>query len=354
MNPTSRFFTILLLTGLLGCQGSEEQSAVDLTIPVSTTKVTTGSIASTIQATGTLRAVREERILTEVTGRLQLAKRDGRTLRNGMRVRKGMLLATLENEEYRLTVRADARKLEMENAQRELEKQEALFKEGGVTEKELEIARSTALDTRLNYETALLKLAKLRLTSPLDGTLAMLQVSAGGTLVPAGFHLCTIYDNSSMLLDLHLPNSDISRIRTGQRVIVSTYAIEEQTFSGEVVAIDPSINPQTRTFTSRVRIENPDRLLRSGMFVKAEVIIEQRDSTVVIPREAVQMRSGRPVAFVVLGASAELREVVTGLETRDRIEIISGLEPGENLVVKGYETLRDKSRVRVTHQQRGF
>ncbi len=354
MRSTTRALALILIAGLQGCQSSEEQSAVDLTIPVSTAKVTTGSIASTILATGTLRAAREERIVSEVAGRLQLATHQGQKIRNGMRVQKGMLLATLENEEYRLTVRADARKLEMENAQRELEKQEALFKEGGVTEKELEIARSTALDTRLNYESALLKLEKLRLTSPISGTLTLLQSAADGTLVPAGFQLATVSDNRSVLLDLHLPNSDMSRIRTGQRVTVSTYAIEEKTFAGEVVAIDPSINPQTRTFTTQIRIANPEGLLRSGMFVKAEIIIEQRDETVVIPRTAVQMRNGRPVAFVVLGASAELREVETGLETRDQIEILSGLEAGENLVVKGHETLRDKSRVRVTQQQRGF
>jgi multidrug efflux pump subunit AcrA (membrane-fusion protein) len=84
------------------------------------------------------------------------------------------------------------------------------------------------------------------------------------------------------------------------------------------------------------------------MFAKADIVVEDRPSAVVIAKTALQTRDNRPVVFVVEGVSAELREVVTGIETREEIEILEGLNEDERLVVKGQETLRDKSKVRVT------
>jgi RND family efflux transporter MFP subunit len=115
-----------------------------------------------------------------------------------------------------------------------------------------------------------------------------------------------------------------------------------------VTAIDPTIDPQTRTFTVVFEVANDKLILRPGMFVKADIVIENHDSAVIIPKTALQTRDNQPVAFVVQGASAELREVSTGIETREEVEILEGLTEGERLVVKGHETLRDKSKVRVT------
>jgi RND family efflux transporter MFP subunit len=263
-------------------------------------------------------------------------------------VRAGQLLAAIDNQEYLLNVRVESQKLAMENASRELQKQEALFKEGGVTEKELEIARRNALDSRLNYEAAQLKAEKLRLKAPISGFIANLQSSAEGTRVPVGFRLCTIMDYSATLVQVNLPNTDLERVRIGQEVVVSNYALADQTFRGRVTAIDPTIDPQTRTFTVTIEVNNEKLILRPGMFVKADIVIENHPHAVIIPKAALQTRDNKPVAFIVQGASAEMREVTTGIETREEVEILEGLAEGERLVVKGHETLRDKSKVRVT------
>lgn len=343
---STRFLPVALL--LWACNPGEDKSAADLTIPVVVEKVKRGPIAAYVSATGTLRAQREERVIAEVDGILRLAKHNGVSLAAGMRVQAGQLLAEIENQEYLLTVRVESQKLAMANAERELQKQEALFREGGVTEKELELARRNALDARLNFEAAQLKAGKLRLTAPLTGYLANLQSNAVGTRVPAGFRLCTIMDYATALVPVNLPNTDLDRVQIGQEVVVSNYALTDQTFTGRVTAIDPTIDPQTRTFTATITVENGQLLLRPGMFVKAEIVIQNQPEAIVIPKTALQTRDNRPVAFVVEGASAELREVSTGIETREEIEILEGLNEGERLVVRGQETLRDKSKVRVT------
>jgi RND family efflux transporter MFP subunit len=339
---------ILLPVWFWACDNAEDKSAADLTIPVVVEKVKRGPIASYVSATGTLRAMREERVVAEVEGVLHLAKTNGTALLAGARVQAGQFLAEIENQEYLLNVRVESQKLAMENATRELQKQEALFKEGGVTEKELELARRNALDARLNYETAQIKVDKLRLRAPITGFIANLQTNSAGTRVPVGFRFCTIMDYSSTLVQVNLPNTDADRVQIGQDVVVSNYALTDQAFQGKVTAIDPTIDPQTRTFIVTIAVTNDKLLLRPGMFVKADIIIENHPQAVVIPKTALQTRDNKPVTFIVQGASAEMREVTTGIETREEMEILEGLAEGERLVVKGHETLRDKSKVRVT------
>jgi RND family efflux transporter MFP subunit len=333
---------------LLACDSAEDKSAADLTIPVVVEKVKRGPIAAYVSATGTLRAKREEHVVAEVEGVLHLGKNNGAALGAGARVQAGQPLAEIENKEYLLNVRVESQKLAMENAERELQKQEALYKEGGVTEKELELARRNALDARLNYEAAQIRANKLQLHAPISGFIANLQSNADGIRIPVGFRLCTITDYNSTLAQVNLPHTDLDQVQVGLEVKISNYALSDQVFRGQVTAIDPTIDPQTRTFTVTIEAANGKLLLRPGMFVKADIIIENRSDVIVIPKTALQTRDNRPVAFVVQGASAELREVTAGIETREEIEILDGLAEGERLVVKGHETLRDKSKVRVT------
>lgn len=336
-----------LLALLPACGNQQDQSAADLTFPVSVEKVNRAPIAQSVSATGTLRSMRAERVIAEVEGVLRMARNNGVNVAAGQKVSAGQLLAELENQEYLLTVRVESEKMAMDNARRELEKQEMLYKEGGVTEKELELARRTALDTRLNYETALLKVQKLQLRAPIDGFIANLKSHQAGTRVSAGFVLCDIMDYAAVQVDVSLPNTDLGRVQVGQPAMVSNYALPGESFRGSVVAIDPTIDEKTRTFTTTVQADNRGFQLRPGMFVRADIVVQSRPEAIVIPKAAVQIRNNKPIVFIVEGASAQQREVVLGIETREEYEILEGIAADEQLVVKGQETLRDKSKVRV-------
>ncbi len=350
MKNLKRIKFLFVLLSLLGfaCNGDDDKSAADLTVPVVVEKIKLGSIARFISTTGTLHGIKEEAVIAEVQGILNLAKTNGTFLHAGIKVEQDRLLAEIDNQEYVLEVRVESQKLAMQNAERELKKQQALFKEGGVTEKELEVARKTALDARLNHEAAVLKADKLKLQAPISGFITNLQSNLDGIRIQRGFQLCKIMDYTTTLVQVHLPNSDLGQIRIGQKVNVTNYALEGETFEGRVTAIEPTIDAQTRTFTATVQVENPQLRLRPGMFVKTDIIIEDHQDAVIIPKSALQTREGLPITFVVEGVSAHLREVVTGIETKEEIEILEGLAEGERLVVKGHETLRDKSKVRVT------
>jgi RND family efflux transporter MFP subunit len=333
---------------LTACGTGNDQSAADLTMPVVVEKIKAGTIADYVSTTGTLKAIQEEAVVSEVDGILQLLQSNGTIFGSGQRVVKGQLLAKLHNPSYLLDIRVESKELAMANAQRELEKQEVLFKEGGVTEKELETARQTALDARLNFESAQLQAEKLNLRAPGSGFVTNLLANYDGTRVSAGFQLCRVMDYTRVITLVNLPNSDLGKVRIGQKVNIQNYAIPDQVFVGSVITIDPAIDPQTRTFSVTIEVDNKALILRPGMFAKVDIIVEEHDGAVVIPKYALQTRDGRPVAFVVEGVSAQMRELSTGIATKEDIEVVSGLAEGERLVVKGQETLRDKSKVRIT------
>jgi RND family efflux transporter MFP subunit len=340
-------FSTLSVT-LQSCDDSDDRAAADLTMPVVVEKVKLANIAEYITTTGTLRARKEEAVVAEVEGILTIARTNGTLIQPGVYVEVGHLLAEIDNPSYLLEVRVESQRMAMENAVRELDKQKALFDEGGVTEKELELARKAALDARLNFEGAELQADKVRLKAPISGYLANLRSTFDGVRVRAGFEFCRVMDYSTVVVEARLPNSDLGRVRIGQKVMVENYAIPDQRFEARLTALDPTIDPQTRTFAVIMEVPNDNLILRPGMFVKTDIVVLERQDAVVIPKEALQVRDGRPIAFVVKGLSAEQREVEQGIESKEEIEILQGLSEGDRLVVKGQETLRDKSKVSIT------
>ena len=339
------YLTVLTLLSILiiSCGDNNDESAAELNIPVNVEPVGRSDIAAYVSTTGTVQAQHEEQVMTKVEGLLSFAP----LLSVGQSVQAGQLLAGLENQEYLLNIRVESHKMAMENAQREVQKQEELYAEGGVTEKELETARKSALDARLNYDDALLKAEKIQIKSPISGIITGLQTGADGTRVNASFKICTVLSYATVQIPVKLPNTDLGLVHRGQEVLIGNYALPDEIFTGKIQTIDPAIDPQTRTFTATIRVPNPGLRLRPGMFVKVDIIRERHDQAIVISKEALQIRDNRPVVFVVEGVMAEMREINTGIETRETVEVVGGLGEGERLVVKGHETLRDKSRVRV-------
>ncbi len=344
------FGIILLLLGLLsGCGRQTEQRSVDLTVPVTVQTVELGAMESTVTATGTLRPVREAQLITEIKGIFHLVAADGMGKpAEGMPVLEGQLIARLENEEHVVGARLESKKLTRETASRTLKEQEVLFKRGLVTEKEVEDARRALADAESNYQDALIQIEKIRIRAPIAGFLTGVTDATEGTLINQATLIGKVMDYSQVVVDLKIPNSQIVAIRLGQVVRVENYAFQDRVFIGRITAVDPALDPTTRTFRAQGTVENPDRLLRPGMFVKAQVVTESHEDVVVIPRQFVLNRQNQKVVFVEESGRAQMRQVKIGLEDKKNVEILDGLEDGDRLVTSNYETLRRRTRVRVT------
>jgi RND family efflux transporter MFP subunit len=271
-------------------------------------------------------------------------------LKNGIRVIKGQVVARVDNPEWVIGVRLESKKLARDTAQKTLKEQEILFSKGLTTEKEVENARKALQDAVSSYEDAEIQKAKTEILAPIDGVLSEVSEITQGTLVNQNVVIGKVVDYSQVLVDLKIPNAQIGKIGIGKEVRVFNFAFPDMVFNGEISAVDPVLDETTRTFLAVGTVDNPDLSLRPGMFVKADIVSETRRDVVLISRKLLQRRRNILVVFIEEEGLSQQREVKTGLENREQVEIISGLESGDRLITSNYETLRPRTRVRITGQ----
>jgi RND family efflux transporter MFP subunit len=151
-----------------------------------------------------------------------------------------------------------------------------------------------------------------------------------------------------MYLDINLPEKNISEVEIGQQALITNYTISEDTLIGHITELSPVISTETRTFKGVLEIDNPELKLRPGMFVKADIITAQKDSTVVIPKDIIMTGNRGKYVFVVgRNSTAEDRWLTIGLQNQESVEVLEGLSVNDRLIIDGYETLRDRSKVKV-------
>ena len=341
------FGAALLLAA--ACRNQDQNLTADVEIPVSVEEIKLKPIEEFINTTGTAFPKGEIELKSRIPAAYFLEKnpQTGRLWQLGDRVKTGSLIARLEDEEYVNSVRMETNQLNMELMESELRKQESLYEKGGVTLKELKTAGINYENARTTVVTSKLQLEKTRITAPIDGVIVDLPYYTQGTQVENGVTIVKIMDYRTMYMDVQLPEKYISVIRPGQTVKMTNYTIPDDTLIGNVTQLSPAINPDTRTFKGTVSIDNRDLLLRPGMFVKADIITNHKDSAIVIPKNIILSRQkGKTVFIVDRGVAAE-RIIETGLENITEVEVLRGLAKNERVVTGGFETLGNRSKVKI-------
>ena len=344
-------FPLLLILMLMvgGCEAQTDERVVDLVVPVTVQPVARGTIESFVSTTGSLRASRSADILVEVRGDLFYVEGVNRKKPvEGAHVNGGDRIARIESEEYVNGIRLQSRQLGLENAQNNLAEKQALFEEGLAVASEVQAAQKTVADAESDIADAHIQLGKMDVYAPILGYLTGLVDTTEETIVEANTVIGQVVDYSQVITDLKIPNSQMPNIDLGQEVRVINYAFRDQTFIGAVSVLDPTLDPATRTFRVEVAVDNPGLILRPGMFIKADIVVEQRSDIIVIPKELVLSRQNRSVVFVEEEGRAQQRNIETGLSNDLMVEVIAGLSEGERLITRNFETLRSRTQVRVT------
>ena len=343
---------ILILAALLflaSCEGNDSDVETAVSTPVSVEEVRLKPIEQFSIATGTVNSTSDAILKSEKGGEYHLRSnpQTGIQLTLGDTVKKGQVIIHFVNTEEENSIRIDSKKLSLETSRLDYEKQQSLYKKGGVTLTELKTSERTYMDARYDYDNALIQQSKLKITAPFDGIITDLPYYTEGTKVEAGNVMAQVMDYSSLYLDVSLPGKDLGRIKRGYDVRVMNYAIPDDTLRGKVTQASPALDPETRSFKASIHVDNSELLLRPGMFVKAEIIVARRDSTIVISKEIILVKQRGKTVFIVQKGAAQERIIITGLENPDEVEVLEGLKKDDRLVVKGFETLRNRSKVKV-------
>jgi len=176
--------------------------------------------------------------------------------------------------------------------------------------------------------------AVFSLNSPIAGTVIERNATVGAS-VGTDSNLFKIIDLSRVWIDANVFEKDLARVRMGQEVKVNLPALPGSTYTGRVILIDSVVDPETRTIKVRTEVANPDSRLKPDMFANVEIVTDLNRSAISVPQTAVLNDGGKTVVFVAEGNGYQKREVHTGIQNGDRLEIVEGLSPGEKVVVKG-------------------
>ncbi|MDZ7370545.1 MAG: efflux RND transporter periplasmic adaptor subunit [candidate division KSB1 bacterium] len=344
-----RKFGFLLLTALMiSCSSQQTDLSSSITVPVSVEEIKLKPIEEFVEATGTVRAVKEAELTAQTEGYYRLGKtRSGKPFALGDRVDTSDVIVYLDNPELINQVKIEALELNLEISKSEFEKQSALYEKGGVTLRELKNAEQAYIEARYNYDNAKLQLAKLKVKSPFAGVIVDLPYFTPGTRITSGTKVAKVMNFEKLYLEVNFPGKYLGIINVGQPVRTLNYTLTGDTLWGRITQVSPAIDADTRSFKSAIEIDNPQLKLRPGMFVKIETIIARKDSAIVIPKQIITQSRGAKRVFVVERGAAEERRIVTGLENPIEVEVVEGLRVNDRLIVKGYETLANQTRVRI-------
>lgn len=334
---------------LYSCNSNRNGSGNETTTPVWIEDVKNRTIEELITTTGTAKATKTIELKSESTGSyiLQRNPKTGRPYQLGDIVDAGTVIVRLENREYENTVQLESKKLQIQITEKEWEGQKTLLEKGGATQKDVNNAENLFINAKLALENAHITLAKMNIKAPFKGAIVNLPFFTPGVEVPSGQVIAGIMDYSKMYVETQFPENTMPKLKVGQKVHITNYNIKSDTLKGEIEQLSPAINEETRTFSGYILIDNPELKLRPGMFAKADIVTVRKDSVLSIPKEIITTRRGNKLVFIVNRTAAEEKVIKTGISDDKYIEIEKGLEKDDKVVVKGYEWLRDQSKVKV-------
>ncbi|NBS13637.1 MAG: efflux RND transporter periplasmic adaptor subunit [Verrucomicrobia bacterium] len=320
------FFLLLALAALAGC-GKGGGPPKDAPVPVELVPVTAAPLQETLEAVGSLDAEESVDIRPEVEGEITSIR-----LTEGQTVKKGDLLLQIDESKQAATV-AEA-EADHKLAQETIHRADMLLADGTISQQEHD--QTHANFTRMEASLALAKkrLTEYTLTAPFDGILGRRFVSVGQYVNPQTT-LVSIYDLDRMKLNFSVPERYSAKIQPGQTLRLKVAAYSEETFAGEIYLIEPRVDSGTRTVQVRAYVPNSDLRLKPGMFANVEITVGTKPKALTIPEECLFPNAGGFAVYRSHEGVAELVPVETGLRVPGKVEILKGLQAGDQVARSG-------------------
>jgi len=267
--------------------------------------------------------------------------------KEGDRIQKGEKLLELDMELASTRV-AEAR-AHYDQAMKDYDRMKKLSEEGIISKRQFDAAK-TALDTsKAALDAVEVSVSEGSLTAPINGILDRLNVDRGEYINP-GQPVMKIVNINKVKVELPVPEKDILYFKKGQPVDIEMENTTGKTrgFSGVIDFVSMTAETTTRTYVVKVVVNNPDQVLRPGMIVRAHLVRRDLQEAIAVPFFTIIDREDGKAVFVVEDGVARVRPIEYGIFQQNIVEIRSGLEIGEQLVIVGQRTLVDGEKVDVT------
>lgn len=297
------------------------------------------AVRDTFEATGTTRALEQVEVVTETSGRIT---RIG--FEEGDRVSEGDVLIELDAESERAELReAEA---QAKDARAQFERARDLREDtGAVSQQEVDTLEASLAVAEAQVGIARTRVRDRVVRAPFDGVVGLREVSRGAYVEPQT-RITTLDAMDTLRLTFSVPERYIGAIAPGMPVVARARGFPDERFEADVRRIDTRVDSVTRTLRVQSELDNGDGRLRPGMFMTVELVLDQREATV-IPEEALILEGPDRYVYVVRDGQAYRIDVDHGTRTRGTVEIREGLDSGDFVVTLGHQKIRDGDRVRI-------
>ena len=302
-------------------------------MPVEVAAARTDTVIDAILATGQIEALQSIELRPDIEGRLIRI-----LVREGTQVAAGSPLFKIDDAELKAQV--DQATADRDLARQSLARTRELLGQKASSQAELERAEATMRSNEAQLDRLKVRLDRTLVRAPFAGVVGQRSVSLGD-YVTTETRLVSLQTVSPQRASFQVPERYSDKLKVGQQVSFQVAALPGRRFTGKVDFVDPMVKLPGRTIMVKALVPNPRRELQAGMFIEARLATDVRPNAVVIPEDAILPLQGSSVVWVVNGGKAARRQVELGVRTPGFVEVKSGVQDAEQVVVGGQERLAE-------------
>jgi membrane fusion protein (multidrug efflux system) len=316
---------------------------------VSTLIVKPQSWQPVLSAVGSLRSVNGTTLSTDLAGIVSKIE-----FESGAQVSKGALVIELDTQQEQAQLQAEEAKLAF--AKIDLTRKKELIAKKAIAPSDLDTAETGLRQQEAMVQSAKALIGRKRITAPFDGVIGIRQVSLGQYLNP-GAMIAPLQSFDPIYVEFSLPQQHLASLSEGKKIRVRAAGIESE-FEGEITAIDSRVDESTRNIVVQGTLSNPERKLRSGMFVNVEVLLPTQEGVIAIPSSSISYATYGDSVFVLKdgqtldGKPSKVVKQVTvrlGATRGDQVTIASGLKAGDEIATGGVFRLQNGAPVQINN-----
>lgn len=296
------------------------------------------TISEKLSLVGTLLANESVEIKSETDGVIQEIAFD-----EGQSVEKGALLLRLDETKFQANASEAASVHKLNEAN--LERSRQLSRDKLISQQDFDQVSATFESSKATVALRQRELKDARVYAPFKGIAAARNVSPG-QVISKNTTLTWLIDLDPVKLELNIPERFVSQLKIGQKLEFTVATHSAKKFLGEVYFIGPQVDVEFRTALVKARVPNPGLALKPGMFANVELILNSKHDAVVIPEAAVLINADKATVMVVdREQTAQVRPVTLGIRLAGEVEVVSGLQPGERVIIEGLQKVRPGGKV---------
>lgn len=315
-----------------------EKTPVNVTV----TTVKTGSIYSTAPLTGRIDPVESAAVVPLTSGEVTSVP-----VGLGDYVTKGTVLFELDKTQPATSY--NQAKLAYDTARTDYDRLSLLYKEGAVSLQQYQGAQAQFNAAEQTLTAASEALSYCTVTSPIDGYITSVNVSAG-SLASQAMPAVTVADVSGLEINTTVSEYLINKVKQGDIVDIYVKTLSDKPFKGTITAVSPAPAVGILTYPITIELDDPDDVVKAGMFAEVQIVSDKKEGVLCIPSDAVFIKEGEPKVAVLNGNIPTLITVKTGLDNGTMVEIQSGLNEGDTIVVSGQQYIIEGEAVNIVNE----